>query len=244
MTHCIKECLLTAVLLSVLAASTTGCFKRNRPADYDMLPHSGVDDAMTKMVDQSVEKNYDAMTLLERADTFYRKDNFIEAAPEYERFLGLYPNHRYSDYAQFKLGLSYYKQRLTIDRDPEYAGKAMIAFENVFTRYPNSSYAEPAKQRWNECRAHLARYGVYVGRFYYKQGQYSAAIARFENVTATYSDVPVAGEAFYYLALSYKKSGEEKKAKEALKNLIEKYPSDKNVEKARSLLGMEASAGS
>ena len=184
------------------------------------------------------------MTLLERAEAFYRKDDTIEAAPEYERFLELYPRHRYSDYAQFKLGLSYFKQRLTIDRDPEAVEKALSAFETLLIRYPNSPYVDVTKEKMTACREHLARYAVYVGRFYYKDEQYPAAIARFENVTAMYPDSPVAGEALYYLALSYRKAGDESKARAALRELIEKYPTDAKAEPAKKLLPPPEKAGS
>ncbi len=240
----IRETFPSFVLIVILIVASAGCSHRVKRADYDVLPSLAVDDTMTQMMDQSVEKNYDAMTLLERAEAFYRKDNFIEAAPEYERFLELYPRHRYSDYAQFKLALCYFKQEPTIDRDPEVVEKAMGAFETLLARYPNSPYTEVAKEKREACREHLARYAVYIGRYYYKQGYYPAAIARFESAATTYPEVPVAGEALYYLALSYRKAGKDSDARETLNRLIEKYPTDANIEKAKSLLADRGNAGS
>ena len=137
---------------------------------------------------------------------------------------GAHPLHRLAPFAQFRLGMSYFKQINTMDRDSEPLQKAIQAFQKMVEVYPKSPYVVQAKTKLAVCREQLARYQLYIGNFYYKKGAYPAAVYRFNKVIQDYGDLELTAEAFYRLALSYQGLGETAKAETALRLLLEKYP--------------------
>ncbi len=132
--------------------------------------------------------------------------------------------------------MSYFQQFTTIDRDPEPVQKALESFQKLLTTYPNTKYIEEAQKRIVSCKERLAQYQFYVGRFYYKQEAYLAAIHRFEQVLAAYPNDPVVADSLYYLALSYEQKGQAEQAVSSLQNLVVKFPNSPYQSKARQML--------
>jgi outer membrane protein assembly factor BamD len=62
------------------------------------------------------------------------------------------------------------------------------------TTYPNTKYADEAAKKIAICQERLAQNQFYVGRFYYKQEAYPAAVHRFEQLLAAYPNDPVAAD--------------------------------------------------
>lgn len=239
--------------LKLLAAlgglvALAGCATCRDPLASDAPRILGVEARqLDKVLDQTedkVEKNYEPMTILQRAEAYFRKDEPIEAQAEYQRFLDLHPLHPLADYAQYKLAMSSYCQIRTIDRDPEPAEKALTAFQKLLSNYPKTAYAEPAREKSAEIQEGLARHQVYVARFYYRKGAYPAAIARLQRVVEQHPGEPVTAEALLYLAAALKAAGEDAKAEAALERLLKDFPDmgkNDQVEKLRrELKGSES----
>jgi outer membrane protein assembly factor BamD len=181
-------------------------------------------EALSRAPTDELSKSYDPLSLLQKAENFYKDKNFVEAGGEYEYFLNLHPLHRWAPYAQYKLGLSYFHQIPTVDRDIEPVQKCLIAFQKLLDLYNNSPYHEDAVKKIHFCQEQLAEREFYIGHIYYKKSAYPAAIARFEGIVQGYPETQVAEKAMYYLALSYQGLGEFDKAKQGLSELLEKYP--------------------
>lgn len=209
------------VLLSVLLA---GCATEKDTVGSEIRDLLGIDENTTTLTEDTLEQHYEPLTIMKRAESFYAKKNYIEAAGEYQRFLELHPLHRLAPFAQFRFGMSHFKQINTIDRDSEPLQKAMQAFQKLVEVYPKSPYVVEAKTKLVVCRERLARYQMYIGNFYYQQRAYPAAIYRFNKVIQEYGDLEVAAEALYRLALSYQGLGKTAQAETALRLLLEKYP--------------------
>ncbi|HTN43163.1 MAG TPA: outer membrane protein assembly factor BamD [Nitrospiria bacterium] len=222
--------------LTVFLAAA-GCGTPNDPLGADIRKELGVTKNSAEETKDDVKRNYDPKVILKRAEALYQSGEYIEAAGEYQHFLDLHPLHEWADYAQLKLGLSYFQQFTTIDRDPEPDQKALGSFQKLLTTYPNSKYADEARKRISICQERLAQYQFYVGHFYYKQEAYPAAIHRFEQILSAYPNEPVVADTLYYLALSYERSGKAEQAVSRLQDLIVKYPDSPYHEKARQLLG-------
>jgi outer membrane protein assembly factor BamD len=184
-----------------------------------------------------LERNYDPHVIMKRAESFFEKEDYAEAGVEYQHFLDLHKTHILAPYAQYRLGLSYFKQVTTRDRDPEPVRKAMDGMTLLLKEYPGSSYENDARARIHECREHLASYELYVGKHYYRQAAYLAALHRFETVVNLYPDSEAFSEAAYSLALTYADLGANERAVEYLTRLLKQHPAkDKATHDSRILL--------
>ena len=197
-------------------------------------PVSGTDEQI--FLGDTIEKNYDPNVIMKRGEAFFEKEEFAEAIVEYQHFLELHRAHQLAVYAQFRIAESHLRMGKSIDRDPEPIQKAIAAFEKLRKEFPGSKYEAQALQRLEDCHAWLAKTHLFVGQFYYRRSSYLAAAHRFDQIMKDYPDKPVASEALYYLALTYRELGANDWAAEKLQLLAEKYPNSEFSGQGRSLL--------
>jgi outer membrane protein assembly factor BamD len=123
------------------------------------------------------------------ADNYFRKKDFLLAAESYKTFIKLHPLNERVDYAYYRLGSSYLAQTpKAIDRDQEYLDDAIRNFNIVIQGFPASTYKDLAQRDLAKARLKIAKRNFYVGRFYYRTGEYIAAIPRFMEVAKDYPD--------------------------------------------------------
>lgn len=216
-------------LVSFLLLGLVGCAAREEEIRLPLFEGDGP-------VGSPEEVHFDPLVILRRAEGFYQNGQYVEAAVEYQHFLDLYPAHRFAPHAQFKLGMSYFRQAGPVDRDQEPLLKALVLFKRVMADAPMTLYAGEARKRLAEVTERLAQYEIYVGLFYMKKGAYPAAIARFENVITEYPGTASVGEALYYRALSHSEMGEHEKAAGDLKELLARHPDTPHKGEALRLL--------
>lgn len=132
-------------------------------------------------------------------DNYYRKKDYLLAAESYRSFIKLHPMHDRVDYAYYRLGSSYLVQTPKgIDRDQEYLDDAIRNFNTVIQGFPGSTYRDLAQRDLAKARLKIARRNFYVGRFYYKGGEYIAAIPRFMEVAKDYPDSGLGPQSLYH----------------------------------------------
>ncbi len=132
---------------------------------------------------------YAILAELKVADAHFYREEFPEAIGAYEDFVQLHPKNEAIPYVKYQIGVCYYEQMLSIDRDQTPTRLAILSFERLLKEHYDSAYASEATKRINYCRKLLAEHELYVGRFYYKSEHYSAALGRFEGVLTGYMDV-------------------------------------------------------
>ena len=181
------------------------------------------DDPALKPLVALSDLQYDAGVIMNKAEQLYDDKKWDEAAPEYERFLELHPVHRWAPHAQFKLALCYLQRMPKVGRDPTVAEKAEAAFERVLS-YSDTRYADTARAKLAEVRQHRAKSEFLIGRFYYKQRKYPAAITRFQKVLDLQVEGEATEDAWYYLAMTYARDGQPEKATQALQALRQAFP--------------------
>lgn len=189
------------------------------------------------------ELQYDAGVLMTKAEDLYDKQEYDQAAAEYERFLELHPVHRWAPHAQFKLALCYAHRAGNVGRDPTMAEKAKAAFERVLS-YSGTRYDEAARAKLAEVNRHLAQADVSVGRYYFKQGRYPAAIERFRRVVDQKLGGTVSEDAAYWLAVAYERDGQNTQAADAARALLDAFPQSryaKSIERLRARIAAGAS---
>ena len=76
--------------------------------------------------------------LVMRAFTSYRNGDYDEAVSSARRYLSLYPGSEEAAYAQYIIGLSYFRQMPEVTRDQTDTARAALAMQEVVDRYPLS----------------------------------------------------------------------------------------------------------
>ncbi len=159
------------------------------------------------------------------ADAYFRKKEYLLAAETYQLFTKLHPTSPKLDYAYYRMGLSYlHDTPKQIDRDQENLPAAIDAFAIVFNQFPESPYAKMSKVKYDEARKLIAKRHLYIGKFYYKSGEYRAAIPRFEEVFNKFPGLGLEESALYYIATSYWRLGQADEAKLVAELMKSKFP--------------------
>ena len=125
----------------------------------------------------------------------------------------LHPASPALDYALYLKGLVNFNDDLGLfswlsrqdlsERDQKAAKDSFESFRDLSTRFPDSRYAQDARQRMTYIVNSLAQYEVHVARYYFQRGAYVAAINRAQLALSDYQNVPALEEALSILVRSY-----------------------------------------
>ena len=89
--------------------------------------------------------------------------------------------------------------------------RAKEEFERFIKLFPKSDYYINAKKNIRKCLISLAKYELYVGHFYFKNGQYKPALERYTYLIKNYPDMGQYHEALEYISKCKEKLAEEHK---------------------------------
>lgn len=153
-----------------------------------------------KLKDWYPFSKYAILAELKIADAHYRLNQYEEAVFAYEEFEKLHPRNEAIPYVVYQIGLCYYDQIDTIDRDQTPARKALETFQRLKKQFPNDQYARSGSEHISKCVRSLAGNEYYIGVFYYKSKHYKAALHRFMAVLSSYPDVGYHQKALQYIA--------------------------------------------
>ncbi|WP_082529290.1 outer membrane protein assembly factor BamD [Aurantimonas sp. Leaf443] len=162
--------------------------------------------------------------LVMRAFASYRGGQYDDAVNSAQRYLTLYPGSEEAPYAQYIIGLAYYRQIPDVTRDQKEAGRAAAAMREVIERYPDSEYAEDARTKLRIARDQLAGKEMQVGRYYLERREYVAAVNRFKNVVDVYPESRQVEEALARLTEAYYAMGLVNEAQASASVLGQNYP--------------------
>jgi outer membrane protein assembly factor BamD len=144
---------------------------------------------------------YAILAELKIADSHYQLKQYDEAVVAYQEFESLHPLNEAIPYVIYQIGLCYYEQITTIDRDQSAARNALMVFERLQKQFPDHQYSKRAGEHIHTCLKSLAGHELYVGKFYFKKKNYKAAMNRFKNIIHEFPDVGIHKEALDYLAM-------------------------------------------
>lgn len=142
---------------------------------------------------------YAALADLKLGDSYYQRKQYEQAIAAYEDFERLHPRNEAIPYVIYKIGMCYYDQMPTIDRDQSMARKAMETFLRLQRQFPGDQYAQLVDPLIPECIRKLAGHEFSIGLFYFETSHFIAAKQRFEKVLRNYPDVGYHREAMIYL---------------------------------------------
>ncbi|MDP3896587.1 MAG: outer membrane protein assembly factor BamD [Mesorhizobium sp.] len=158
------------------------------------------------------------------AFTNYRQNNYDDAISAAKRYLALYPSTPDAAYAQYIIGLSYYRQIRDVTQDQKEARRTIEAMDELVQRWPDSEYVEDGKAKIRFARDQLAGKEMQVGRYYLERREYIAALKRFRVVVENYSNTRHVEEALARLTEAYYAMGIASEAQTAAAVLGHNYP--------------------
>jgi outer membrane protein assembly factor BamD len=174
--------------------------------------------------------------LLMSAFTNYRQGKYSEAINSAKRYIALYPSTDDAAYAQYMIGLSYFRQIRDVTQDQKEARSTIDAMNEVVQKWPDSPYVEDAKTKIRFARDQLAGKEMQIGRYYLERREYLSAINRFRNVVENYSNTPQIEEALARLTECYMAMGIASEAQTAAAVLGHNYPDSKWYKDSYALL--------
>jgi outer membrane protein assembly factor BamD len=232
--------LLFAVVLA--AASLTGCSIFGKEADETetwsaaKLYQEASDEMSSGSYKRAIELyeklearypfgRYAMQAQLDVAYANYKAEEPEAAIAAADRFIKLYPQNPYVDYAYYLKGIVNYNRSVGFldkfvptdpsQRDPGSALDAFEDFSELVKRFPDSKYAADARQRMLYLRNNLAKNEVNVARYYMKRGAYVAAANRANYVIERFQRTPAVQDALVVLVDAYNALGEKKLAADA-----------------------------
>jgi outer membrane protein assembly factor BamD len=157
--------------------------------------------AFEKLKDYYPFSRFAILAELKIPDCHYKLGEYGRAVEGYEQFINLHPRNEAVPQCIFHIGMCYFEQIATVDRDQSSTRKALDTFGQLKKHFPENDYTAKAEEKIDECLKSLAGNEFYVGIFYYKSKHYKAAFHRFENVVTKYPDVGMHRQALDYMAL-------------------------------------------
>lgn len=235
-----------AALLLVVAFLATGCAGRKSKADAEEgLPVTELYDKGHQQMERGnwseAEKTFKRLVaqypygphteqaLMETAFAQYKAGNHEDAVSTIDRFIRTYPTHRNIAYFYYLRGLAnsnrdaMFLQRVwSLDpsrRDLATPQQAYDDFSRVVQRYPNSRYADDARQRMVDLRNMFARYEMDTALYYMRRGAWLSAVGRAQYILETYPQSEFQNDAVAVLAASYRELGNTTLADDAVRVL-------------------------
>ena len=166
------------------------------------------------------------------AYSYYKQDYYADSVAELNRFLKVYPNHKYLSYAYYLLGVSYYEQIVDEKKDSESINNAKKTFLELTSKFPNSEYAIDAQFKLDMINDILASKEMYIGRYYFDKKKWIAAINRFRTVVDNFDQTIYVEEALHRLVEIYYIIGLRDEAQKYAKVLGYNYQSSQWYEKS------------
>jgi outer membrane protein assembly factor BamD len=221
--------LLTAIVCAAVLMSGCSWFEThdNRPAPdlaqagmeaYRIGRYNEAIEIFTQLKDWYPFSKYAMLAELKIADAHYELEEYEEAILAYEEFESLHPRNEATPYTVYRIGLCYFEQVDTPDRDQSTAAKALETFIRLGKQYPQSDYVIRAQEHIQKCYRSLAASEFSIGKHYYKTKHYRGALSRFKSVVANYPDAGVHFQALQYIARSEAKLGPGAPAADAAPN--------------------------
>jgi outer membrane protein assembly factor BamD len=230
------------LIVTILVAGLAGCGMLTK--EYDQTEGWTAAEIYTKAAREMDSGNYQgAIEMYQKLETrypfgryamqgqldvayaHYKAEEPEAAIAAADRFIKLYPQNPYVDYAYYLKGIVNYNRSVGFidrfvptdasQRDP---GSALDAFEDfsiLVQQFPDSRYAGDARQRMLYLRNNLAKNEVNVARYYMKRGAYIAAANRAQYVIERFQRTPAVEDALVVLIDAYEALGKTGPASDA-----------------------------
>lgn len=193
-------------------------------ADLDSGDSKAAAERLKEIDKQHPYSEYSRRSMVLQTFLHYRKGEYDDSVSLGKRFVALYPGDTEAAYAQYLIGMSYFRQIPDITRDQTVTARAYNAFNTVVERYPESDYVEDSKAKIRATLDQLAGKEMMTGRYYQERREFLAAINRYRRVVERYQTTRHVEEALARLTESYYSLGLVSEAQTAAAVLGYNYP--------------------
>lgn len=142
------------------------------------------------------------------ADSHFSSGDYLMAEANYREFMTMRPTNENIPYVMYQIAMCNYNQMLGVDRDQMRTRMAKADFESLIARFPSSRFSFMAEQKLRDCKKRLGEHEFYVGHFYFKRGEYEAALRRFETIQHNYANLGLDYKVSYFLHETRRKLAE------------------------------------
>lgn len=188
---------------------------------------------------------YAEQAQLEVAYAYYKDQEMASAIAAANRFIRMHPTHAHVDYAYYLKGVAnfndqpnafehFFTKKDLSERDPRGMRDAYDAFRELVERYPQSRYAEDARNRMVYLVNFLAKSEINIARFYYSRRAYVATVNRTKYVIERFQRTPSVEDALGLQALAYQKMGMEGLMADTLRVLEKNFPNSRYLKEVKS----------
>jgi outer membrane protein assembly factor BamD len=160
-------------------------------------------------------------------------ESYVLALNEFREFLAFYPTNPRTDYAQFKLGMTHFRQMHGADRDQTETKEAIRELTIFVERYPNSKLIDEGKQRLREARDRLSTHEYSVGYHYYRTGWYPGAVDRFKVLLEKDPEFTRRDSVYFYLGETFMKVGRPAEALPYYDRLVKEFEQSEHLAEAQ-----------
>lgn len=165
------------------------------------------------------------------AQSNFNTKNYALSGYYFDRFTKSYTNSSKKEEAAFLSAYSYKLASPFYSKDPTDTNKALEAFQNFISTYPNSDKIEEANKHYKDLRIKLQRKYFEIAKTYYRTSDYDlrnyrAAIQAFDNLLSDYLGSEFKEEALFYrfkAAHDFVLKSTERRKLERIKDAIEAY---------------------
>ncbi|HWP94794.1 MAG TPA: outer membrane protein assembly factor BamD [Gammaproteobacteria bacterium] len=164
----------------------------------------------------------------------YLKRDAEAAVDEADRFIRENPRHPNVAYAYYMKGLAYFEPEVSFvtrwygvnpaGREPTNAHKSFQNFKLLVETFPDSEYAEDARQRMVFLYNRLAEYEYLVADYYLRRGAYVAAVNRAKYLVENFPRAASVPPALEIMTHAYRRMGLEGLADQAAATLRASFP--------------------
>jgi outer membrane protein assembly factor BamD len=173
------------------------------------------------------DSEYLAKAKLAIANSYFQQGGtagLTEAESEYKDFITFFPTAPEAPMAQYRVAMAHFRLMGKPDRDLTQTRLAQAEFKEFLLKYSDSPLMPRAKARLREVQEVLAEGEYEVARFYFENHANPAAKSRFEEIVNQYPSFSEAGKACWYLAQTYERLKEPKKAVPYYARILTDYP--------------------
>lgn len=166
----------------------------------------------------------------------FKNNDFDGAEAAANDYISLHPAGEFIEEVYYLRAICSFKQILPTGLNQDNTLKAYENFEEFINRFPNSKYAQDARNKVIFLNNHLAGQEMEVANYYMKKNNFAAAIKRYNQVVENYQESLYIEEALYRLVEAYKHLNLNNEAKKYAAILGKNYPTSKWYHKSYNLL--------
>lgn len=189
-----------------------------------------------ELLDQYPFSEHSEEAELKIGHAYYLDGSCPEAIAAFGDFQRRHPTSPYLAFASYLIGQCYERQMRPPDRDQSASRNAHAYYVAVRQQYPDSPFADLAREDLSRCRESLAKHEALVAGFYARHGNDKAAEYRLLDLVNRFNDTDTAAEALYRLGQMYSRQGASEQAVLAFAAVEKYHRANGLAKKARRVL--------